>query len=235
MQLVTPGVYTLTGLIIGRVFLIVEDDGLTLIDTSMAFAVNRIVNQITAAGHTLTDLKRILITHGHIDHIGGLPRLKALTGARVIVPAGDRALIEAGQPAPAPAQETLPGIWRVVPVPPLRCPPAPVDQVVEEGDVLDVLGGLHVLHVPGHTPGHAAYWQPERRVLFCGDVIMRFGGPNLRLPFAAATPDMAEDIRSVGKLAALEPDVLCMGHGQPIAGGAAPAVRAFAQQIGALS
>lgn len=234
MKLVVPGVYTFTGLMVGRVYLLVEDDGLTLIDASLDTAADRIARQITGAGYTLTDVKRILITHGHFDHVGGVPRLKELTGAEVLIPVGERPHLEDCVPFPMPDMATLPGIWRYVRVPRAPLSPIPFDDVIQDGDVLDIMGGLHVLSTPGHSPGHVSFWQPERRILFCGDVMMRFLGPNLRVPFVFVSPDMAENTRAVGRLAALEPETLCMGHGQPILRGAAPLVRAHAASLSVL-
>jgi glyoxylase-like metal-dependent hydrolase (beta-lactamase superfamily II) len=102
--------------------------------------------------------------------------------------------------------------------------------VADQEMMPEVLGGLQVIMAPGHAPGHTAYWQPERRILFCGDAI--FNAPNLRLPFAMLTVDMAENIRSVGKLAGLEPEVVCFGHGQPMTNNTAVRIRGFAQKVG---
>ena len=93
-----------------------------------------------------------------------------------------------------------------------------------------VLGGLHVIATPGHTPGHVAYWQPGSHILFCGDVMVR--KPYLSLPFSTVTIDMAEDARSVGKLADLNPAVVCFGHGAPLTHDAARKIQDFARKLG---
>jgi len=111
--------------------------------------------------------------------------------------------------------------------------PTPVDRVVKDGDVLsEVMGGLRVVFTPGHAPGHLAFWQPTRRILFCGDVIIHAGG--LRLPMALATVDMAEDKRSIKRLAELDASIVCFGHGGPLTRQAAQAIRDFARRVGAL-
>jgi len=107
---------------------------------------------------------------------------------------------------------------------------SPVRRDVQGGDTLsEVLGGLQVIFTPGHAPGHICFWQPDRRLLFCGDVVMCL--PRLRLPFAAFTVDMEENKRSIKKIAELEAEVVCFGHGQPLTRNAAAQLRAFAAKL----
>jgi glyoxylase-like metal-dependent hydrolase (beta-lactamase superfamily II) len=107
--------------------------------------------------------------------------------------------------------------------------PTPVDLPLQGGETLPVLGGLHVIHTPGHSPGHLSFWQPEKRLLFCGDVL--FNAPKFSLPPAFLTVDMDEDKRSVRKLAELGPEVICFGHGQPMTQNAAQRLRDFAAAL----
>jgi glyoxylase-like metal-dependent hydrolase (beta-lactamase superfamily II) len=108
------------------------------------------------------------------------------------------------------------------------------DQTLTDQQLLgNVFGGLQAISTPGHSPGHMAYWQPEKRILFCGDVI--FNAPRkTRLPYKILTVDMAENIRSIGKLAALEPEVICFGHGEPVTQNAAKFLYEFAKKVGAI-
>lgn len=85
MKPILPGLYTLTGLIVGRVYLIEDPDGLTLIDASIPLSAPKIIKQIEGMGRKATDVKRILLTHAHPDHHGNLPKLKQATDRKSVV------------------------------------------------------------------------------------------------------------------------------------------------------
>jgi glyoxylase-like metal-dependent hydrolase (beta-lactamase superfamily II) len=234
MKAILPGFYTFTGLVVGRVYMSEDPDGITIIDTGLELAADRILNQLSAAGRKPTDVKRILITHAHPDHIGGLPKLKAATGAEVICSVGERPVVEGKIPIPRLPPEGMPGIWRLMPMKPQTVKGTPVDRELMEGDVLpEVMGGLHVISTPGHAPDHISFWQPERKLVIIGDVMMRLFG-RILLPIAAFTVDMDEDKRSVAKLAGYDARVVCFGHGAPITQNAAEVIRAFARKVGVL-
>src|SRR6188474_1984396 len=131
MQQILPKLYTFTGLYAGRVYLIDDPSGLTVVDTGLALAADKIVKQLEAKGRKAGDVKRILITHGHIDHVGGLPKLRELTGAEVIAPSGDRLVIEGKEPVTLPPREKLSGINRLMrPSKPPTLKGTPVDRDV---------------------------------------------------------------------------------------------------------
>ncbi|NPV68939.1 MAG: MBL fold metallo-hydrolase [Anaerolineae bacterium] len=232
MQPLLPGVYAFSGLLVGRVYLIEGPDGLTIIDAGMALAADRVLRQLAAAGHAPGEVRRILITHAHFDHIGGLPRLKAFTGAEVIASTIEQPYVEGRAALPAPVPGQLGPLDRLM----LRlggktvAPATPVDRICEDGDtVSEALGGLQAILTPGHTPGHTAYWAPEHGVLFCGDAMMRT--PGLRLPFAAFTGDMAAARRAISRLANLTPAVVCFGHGAPLIHHTAATLQTFARRL----
>jgi glyoxylase-like metal-dependent hydrolase (beta-lactamase superfamily II) len=96
-------------------------------------------------------------------------------------------------------------------------PPHPVARALREGD--DV-AGFTVLEVPGHSPGHVAYWRERDRTLILGDVLngmnLLTSRRELREPPAVFTPDPARNRESARRLAALEPALVCFGHGPPL-------------------
>ncbi|MBP7997956.1 MAG: MBL fold metallo-hydrolase [Chloroflexi bacterium] len=233
MKQIIPGLSMFTGLLVGRVYCIEDADGLTLIDTGLALAAAKILRQIRQAGRTPQDVKRILITHAHPDHVDGLSALKQATGATVVALVEEQPYIEGQKPVPRAPKEQLHGLDRLMVGNGQATPvthPVKVDRPLLEGEIMpDVMGGLQALWTPGHSPGHTAYWQAEKGILFCGDVLMRF--PGYRLPFAAFTSNMAENKRSLQKIVALQPRLVCFGHGQPLQENAAATLRQFAQKI----
>lgn len=233
MRKIIDRVFTFDGLIVGRVYLLEDDDGFTIIDSGLGLAARRVLRQLAGSGRSPSDVKRILITHGHTDHVGGLAALKEATGAQVIVSAYERVYIEGKKPIVGPKRDQVPPLARMMVSKPQTLPPVLVDRVVTDGDVLtEVLGGLHVVSTPGHTPGHLAFWQPQMRILFCGDVVMNM--IRLRLPFAAYTPDMKQNKRSIKRIVDLDPEIICFGHGPPFKTNAAARLRAFAAKVGAV-
>jgi glyoxylase-like metal-dependent hydrolase (beta-lactamase superfamily II) len=203
---VTEWVYNFTGLTVGRVYLIDDGDALALVDTSLPGSAKKIAAQIEGLGRRIEDVTRILITHEHMDHIGGLPDLKVMSGAEVIASAAAKAEIE-------------------------RQLDVAVDRVIADGEMIEgLLGGLQVIATPGHAPGHVSFWQAERRLLFTGDMALNLVGLTRALPIV--TPDPALNNRSIQRAAALEPEVICFGHGAPIVERAAERLRALAARVG---
>jgi glyoxylase-like metal-dependent hydrolase (beta-lactamase superfamily II) len=217
MKQITTNLHTFTGLVVGRVYLIEDPDGLTIIDTSLPIAPKRIIKQLREIGRAPSDVKRILITHAHPDHVGGLPELVRLTGAEVWASEGEAAVIRGETSVALPPVRSVPWPQRILRfiMPPAKFKPSPVHRILKDGDILDVLGGLQVISTPGHAPDHISFWQPEQRILFAGDTMMYLFG-RLDPLFKIVTVDMPENMRSVRKLAALEPQTILCGHGVPI-------------------
>jgi len=194
-------------------FLVREDDGFTLVDTTLGGGADAL---IAAAEKADGAIRRIALTHGHGDHVGSLDALKERLGGSVAVmmPETD-ARILAGDRV---VEGKLPGSWPKVETKP--------DVLLSGGDRV---GSLEVVASPGHSPGHVAFLDTRDRTLIAGDVFTAYGRLAvtshlyLRFPFAAmATWDRARDVESARALRALNPALLAVGHGpaQPNPGAA---------------
>lgn len=106
-------------------------------------------------------------------------------------------------------------------------PPVTVLHELHDGEVLDFGGGAQVLAIPGHTEGSIAIHLPQHGVLFTGDTIADVGTVML----GAFNQDKARTVASVRRLAALDVETACFGHGDPIASGAGARIREMAGQL----
>jgi glyoxylase-like metal-dependent hydrolase (beta-lactamase superfamily II) len=235
MKKIIDGIYWIEGLLTGRVYILVGTDGLTLIDTSLPNAKSRIEKDLATQGYKLADIKRILITHAHPDHIGSVGAVQKATGAPVYAHHLDAPVILGEQPIILPPPEAVERpisrmINRVMVLPKIE--PAPVDCLLNEGDTLnEVWPGMQVVHFPGHSIGQVGFWLPDKRLMFCGDTVMRLLFGRLSLPFDFVSPDWKDVKRSARKLADMNVDILCMGHGAPYIGGADSVVRELVRKL----
>lgn len=232
MKQITDGVYWL-GFYGGflNVFLVERGGEWTVIDTGIGTqTVAGIQSALEKHGHALDQIRHILITHAHPDHIGGLADLQGRTQAKTYMHPAD-ALIARGERASSLADPaTLKGMNRLAygTMRPYRVKtPAVVDVEVREGDVLDdVLPGLRVVELPGHSYGQVGYYWPARKVLFGGDVMMHFPW-GLAMPLRMVSPDWDAAKASIRKVSQMDIDILCVGHGPVIRQGAQAKVRAY--------
>ncbi len=159
--------------IIANPYLIIDPDGLTLIDTGPPGSHKKILGYLRERGFSASDLKRIVLTHSDIDHVGGLAALKQASGAETFTSAIEAAAIAQGVPSrrirPARFGRRL---FMAVIGRFFRPTPIQVDHILAEGQSLPVLGGLQVLETPGHTPGHISLFSPSTGILFVGDSIV---------------------------------------------------------------
>lgn len=168
-----------------------------LIDCGAGPSVPKILANLRAAGLAHKPLSTLILTHCHVDHIGGLAGIVASGAPRVVCHRGDVEAVESGDPKRTASS------WYGV-----QLPRSHVDQVLDGDESTLTVGeaALRWLHTPGHTPGSVAvYWDtPHGRVLFAQDVHGPFSSE-----FGSDVDRWAQSMRS---LLALEADVLCEGH-----------------------
>lgn len=158
-----------------------------------------------------------VLTHAHPDHQGCSQRVCRALGIPLLCGEGDRAAAESGDQRSLMANPGSPMI------PLLNLMSGPGHQVAGTLSEGDEIGGLKVIEAPGHTPGHLAFWEERTRVLILGDVLFHMQPLTLRTalsePFRFATFDRAANLASARKLAALDPETICFGHGPPLTAG----------------
>jgi len=204
-----PVLVRLTRLGFVNAFLVAEDDGFTLVDTSIPGSSPRILAAAERRGRPIT---RIVLTHAHGDHVGSLDKLAAaLPGVEIAISARDARLLakdrtpDPGEPADAKLRGSYPGA---------RTRPT---RLLEPGDRV---GSLDVVAAPGHTPGHVALLDTRDATLIAGDAFATLGGvatsakANPRFPLPAlATWHRPTALASARALRALDPARLAVGHG----------------------
>ena len=210
MQIIS-GVHVIPSVVV-NVYLIVDDDGLTLVDVGLRGSEKRVLRYIAGLGPAPDTLKRIVITHSDGDHVGALAALKAATGARVYASAVEAEAIAAGRISRPLKVGGLLKLLMSVTRPWFQADPAQVDGFVTDGQEFPVLGGLRVVETPGHTPGHVSYFAPSASILFVGDSLVSTGG-RLRSSRGMNTWDEARALESVRKQAALGARIVCPAHG----------------------
>ncbi len=196
-------------------YVIVEEDMLTLIDTGMPHSDEKISNYVSSKlGRPMSDVKTIVLTHCHIDHVGGAYELKKLTGAKIAVHRDDADFV-AGKKTFAPPRSAASVLFKAV-SPFFKATPVQPDIILEDNDAIGSNSGkFTVIHAPGHTPGSIAIYDKERKVIFVGDTV-RFVKGKIEGSIKQFTWDKTKAKQSIEKISQLDFDILLSGHGEPL-------------------
>jgi glyoxylase-like metal-dependent hydrolase (beta-lactamase superfamily II) len=205
------------------------DQGPTLIDTGLPGQFDTIAAALAEAGVKVADLKRIILTHQDIDHVGSLHDLVQASAAQVLAHAVETPYIDGSEPPRFARPEVL------AQRPEMRAIAegfqyTPVDQQLQEGARLDLAGGVRVIATPGHTPGHMCLYHERTRTLIAGDSLTSNDG-QLMGPNEGATPDMTTASQSVRKLAELDVQTIICYHGGAVTEDANKQLQRVAQAL----
>lgn len=229
---IAPGIHVVGPDSIVNSYLVEESGEVTIIDCGAPGLWRLVPAELAAMGRTLDDVRAVVLTHGHTDHVGYAERARRERGWPVMVHEADAALAKGQVPNPAKQGRARPGplagfLWWALRHGLLRVPPLTEVATFGDGATLDVPGAPRVVLVPGHTPGSAALHLPGHDALFVGDALATYAvttgdhGPRIA-PFCA---DRQEALASLARLEPLDARLVLPGHGEPFAGGAAEAVR----------
>ncbi len=202
---VADGVERVEGLRIGNAYVVLIDDGLLVVDTGMPGGAKRVLAAIGALGREPGEVRHIVLTHWHPDHMGNAAELRRVTGAPIVIHELDAPVL-AGRERPAKGRRAMGILLRA-----LRVSPITPDVTLRAGDVI---GGLEVTHAPGHTAGSIALLRQDG-VLFSGDALLADRHGRVRPPDPGLSLDPVEASESARVLTRLRPRLLLAGHGAP--------------------
>lgn len=200
---------------------LVAEERLTLIDAGLPGSRRRLDAYLASIGRSMEELDRILCTHRHPDHIGGVRELVSASGAEVLMHPADTAALRVTFREAVASRSPGPLVAYLTRGPEDAGP-------IVDGQMLPELGGLQVIHTPGHTSGSVCFWAPAHRLLFTGDVLQVTRG---RLAFASLvfSDDHPQAQASVARLAELDVRTIAFSHYPPWRDRTAEALRALAR------
>ncbi len=217
-------------------YLVEADDGITIVDAGLPGYWPQLAATLGVLGRELTDIAAVVLTHGHVDHIGVAERLRSEAGARILVHQADEQLVLTGEQPPR-ERGMLPYLWRPAAIrlfmhlahagaAGLRRP-AEVETYAD-GETLDVPGRPRVKLTPGHSRGSCCLDFESRGVAFVGDAMCTLnvltGRRGPQIPPAAFNDSSDLALSSLAGLESLEAEVLLFGHGEPWRDGARAAI-----------
>lgn len=221
------GIYCIEGAGPARVYFVTAPEPL-LIDAGAVGQGEVILRSLASLGIRPLDIKKIIVTHHHANHAGGLWELHKRSGAKLYAHANDADLIRGRKPRRA-ARRGLSKVYHyaVDLVGPVDPRPVDLDGKLRDGDMI---AGLRVIHTPGHTPGHICLLRGP--VLFSGDLLEATSGGFRETPHTH-TSDLATSRQSIRMIAKFDFAAILSGHRPPYVVEADAKVRELAEKLGA--
>ncbi|MFL6128317.1 MAG: MBL fold metallo-hydrolase [Mycobacteriales bacterium] len=204
---------TSVGDLVNAVAIREADGSVTLVDPGLRlrFARRRLRAGLLAIGAGPADVRRVVVTHAHVDHVGGLASVVEQSGAAVHAHEREAVYLRDGR-TPRMRQ----GRPRSFPA---------VTAAEEFLDGTRLPGGLRVVHTPGHTPGHVSLLHEPTGVLITGDALFNVRAIRYCPRWMCTDPDLNR--KSADALGDLDFEVAAFMHGSEVRSGARAAVRAF--------
>ena len=200
---------------------VIEDNGLTLVDTGYKNSTFKIFESIKKAGKNPNDLKQIILTHSHPDHAGSAFEIKTKLNIPVYAHQEDADLIKQGIAGRLP-HVVSPGLvnWMVyrmfIKSGKNEVDAFEVNTNIDDKDIIPIAGGIEVIYTPGHSKGHVSLLLKKEGVLIAGDLCSNMMG----LGLSTVYEDRTLGIKSIQKAASFDFDIAIFGHGKPLFKGA---------------
>lgn len=203
---------------------IINENPLTLVDTGMPYSLKQLEKTLHEGGKTIRSVELILHTHGHIDHIGSTNLVKEKSSALSCGHKLDETHFDKAHKYYG--TNIITGLLSNVAGVILNMQPLFIDRYIFENETFDILGGLKVIHTPGHTFGSVCFYSEKYGILFSGDALQQRNGRIIKPKRAySENPEQEED--SVQKLLELDFDKLFSGHHELIFSDAAKKLKKF--------
>ncbi|UGT61003.1 MBL fold metallo-hydrolase [Nocardia asteroides] len=222
-----------------NLYLIEDEDGLTLVDTGLPATFGRIAAAVRAVGRNPGELRAVVLTHAHFDHVGSARRIQQRWGTPIYVHSAERYLTahpyryrheRARLWYPLRYPRAVPVLARMAAAGALAVRGVRAVRTFEPGAELPVPGRPRVIATPGHTSGHCALHLPGRDAVLAGDALVTLdpytGRTGPQIVSGAATADSEVALRSLTALAETGASTVLPGHGEPWTGGVTAAVEA---------